>query len=422
MNIKTLNTTPLPVIRKSNELIEARYRLSNWEQRLVFTLLTDVYRQDQEFKRYRIRVADFAEMWGLESDNSLYEKVQEAADSLLGKTVQLSDDPKVSEKVAWLEYVKYVRGSGVVEMEFHSSLKPYLLQLKNYYTEYQLGYVVNFKNQYTIRIYELLRMEAFKAIDSNFSRSFQYEELRVLLAISKKEYTLFGNFNLRVIIPSVEEICAHTDLDITEVRYGKTGRKVADITFFVKVRSADEMLDPQPKTTEEPPKGKTHPLIDRLTSLGFAVETASKYKTKYGVKRIERNIAYTLAKQQAGLVKNFPAYLNGAIKDDLGGAWEQAKVSAEEKAGQQKQAEQEKETKVDQAKKESNDKHGKAFANFSQLSEEKQEELRQGFLASIKDNLMLHGLYEGILKSGKKEITDTELKLTFTNFLIKKGF
>lgn len=336
MNLKTINTPPLDVIRKSNKLIEARYRLSVWEQRLILTLLINISKQDEDFKRYRIRVADFASQWQLESDNSLYEKVHEAADSLVGRTLQISDDPTISKTVSWLAYVEYVRGSGVVELEFHNALKPYLLQLKKHYTEYQLGHVVNFKNQYTIRIYELLKMEMFRYKSvGKFSKDFKYEDLRVLLAISKKEYLLFGDFKKRIIAPSVDEISTHTDLEITEVCYGKTGRKVTDITFCVTIRTADELPTLQLEMEEEPPKEQVHPIVERLISLGFAVETASKYKTRYGVKRIERNIAYTLAKQQEGVVKDIPAYLNMAIKEDMGGGWEVVKTKAAEEKTQQ---------------------------------------------------------------------------------------
>ena len=72
--------------------------------------------------------------------------------------------------------------------------------------------------------------------------------------------------------------------------------------------------------------------IEKLIDLGFSSETAIKYKNRYGIERIERNIAYALAKQQAGLVKDFPSYLNMAITDDLGNAWEaeQAKQASEQ--------------------------------------------------------------------------------------------
>jgi hypothetical protein len=123
-------------------------------------------------------------------------------------------------------------------------------------------------------------------------------------------------------------------LNIEEVRYGKTGRKVTDITFVVKVRPVVEALQLQ---MEEPPK--EHPIVDLLISLGFAVETARKYKTQFGVKRIERNVGYAKAKQETGLVKDFPAYLNQAIREDMGGAWETAQAQQkQQKTEQQMQA------------------------------------------------------------------------------------
>ncbi|EIJ37028.1 replication initiation protein [Thiothrix nivea] len=329
MKPKAAAVTSLQVIRKSNELIEARYRLSIWEQRLVLTLLTQISPKDEDFKRYKIGISDLANLWELDGNyaNAIYEEVQNAADSLVGRTIQLSDDPAISETVSWLSYVKYRRGSGEVEMEFHSSLKPYLLQLQKHFTQYQLGHVVNFKKQYTIRIYELLKMEAFKATGGSFSKTFKYTELRVLLALDEKEYKMFNDFKKRIIDPSVQEICAHTDLNIVDVRYGKTSRKITDITFVVKVRPADEAITLELEM-EEPPK--EHPIVEILINLGFASETARKYKTRFGVKCIERNIAYAKAKQEAGLVKDFPSYLNQAIKEDMGGAWEIAQAKQEQ--------------------------------------------------------------------------------------------
>lgn len=329
------------VIRKSNELIEARYRLSVWEQRLILNLLANISKKDADFRRYRVRVADFAAMWQLESDNSLYEKVQDAADSLVARTIQLSDDPRVSETVSWLSYVKYVRGSGEIEMEFHSALKPYLLQLQQHFTQYQLGHVVNFRNQYSIRIYELLKMEVFKHPTGKFLKSFKYEDLRVLLSINEGEYNLFGHFKSRVITPTIDEISKNTDLIIENVEYGKTGRKITEIIFSVKVRPVDEVLTLQLELQEpykEEHQDKQHPIVDSLVGLGFGFETARKYKSRFGVKRIERNIAYAKAKKEANLVKDFPAFLNKAIVEDMGAAWELLQEKESEEKQQRKTA------------------------------------------------------------------------------------
>ena len=185
-------------------------------------------------------------------------------------------------------------------------------------------------------------MKVWKAESSGkneFEKSFEIDEYRQILGIDKKAYPVFADFRKRVIDTTVLEISEQTELNIFETKYIKTGRKITGITFVVKIRQADETQALKLEMEEEPPKEQPHPIIERLISLGFGVETAKQYKTKYGIKRIERNIAYTLAKKQEGIVKDIPPYLNKAIVEDMGGGWEvmQSKQN-QEKAEQQAQA------------------------------------------------------------------------------------
>ena len=329
------------LIKKSNDLIEARYRLTLGEQRLVLLLASQIRKDDKDFNYYEIKISDFAEMFGLKTDKSLYEKVEKIAGDLLGKKLYLKNDGKSFEGTVWLSYVKYVSGSGTIKLRFDDCLKPYLLQLKhsiNGFTQYKLHTVMSFKSAYSIRLYELLKMEVWKSEklkNTQFEKSFSLDEYRRILGVDKNAYPIFADFRKRVIDTTVLEISEQTELNISETKYIKTGRKITGITFIVKIRQTDEIKTLQLEM-EDPPKEQTHPIVERLISLGFAVETAKRYKTKYGIKRIERNIAYTLAKQQEGAVKDIPAYLNMAIKEDIGGGWDVAKTkAAEEKTKQQ---------------------------------------------------------------------------------------
>ena len=328
------------VIRKSNDLIEARYKLTLEEQRLVLLLSSTIHKDDEDFKDYEIRVSDFVQMFGLEKRKAIYKAVEDAARDLSGKKIDLSNG---RERIyaSWLSYVRYVEGSGVIQLRFDKSLKPYLLQLKNClhgFTQYNLATVINFKSIYSIRLYELLKMEVWKAEKAQknqFEKTFALDEYRQTLGIDKKAYSVFADLKKRVIEPTVGEISGQTDLNISETKYIKTGRKITGITFVVKIRQADETQALQREMEEGTPKEQPHPIIERLINLGFGLETAKQYKTKYGIKRIERNIAYTLAKKQEGIVKDIPPYLNKAIVEDMGGGWEVAKTKAVEEKNQQ---------------------------------------------------------------------------------------
>jgi hypothetical protein len=174
-------------------------------------------------------------------------------------------------------------------------------------------------------------MEVWKAEKvgkTQFEKNFALDEYRQILGIDKKAYPVFADFRRWTIEPPVKEISEQTELNIFEKKYIKTGRKITGITFVVEIRQIAETKTLQLEIEEESPKDQPHPIIERLMSLGYAIETAKRDLKKYGVKRLERNIAYTLAKQQEGAVKDIPAYLNMAIKEDMGGGWEVVKIKA----------------------------------------------------------------------------------------------
>lgn len=330
-----MNTNP--IVRKSNELISARYKLSVWEQRLILVLLSDINLNDEDFRSYRIEASRLAQAFQLNSSKSFYGKLQEAADSLVGKTVQLGDDEQISKTVSWLSYVEYVKGSGLIYIEFHKALKPYLLQLKKHFTQYHLSHVINFKSQYSIRLYEFLKMEAYKAKNGTFKVTRSLSEYRASLGIALSEYPVTADLKKRAILPPVREISEQTDLEIKSVSYGKTNRKITSVTFHIIIRSDNEVKKNQEEIAKriESETDKKHPLLEKMQALGFPEDMAVKYKNRYGVKRIERNLTYTLAKQQEGVVKSIPSYLNKAITEDLGVAWEALELKKKEEQVQQ---------------------------------------------------------------------------------------
>jgi len=411
------------VIRKSNALIEARYKLSLAEQRLICLVASEISPDDRDFKEYQITVADFAKMFNLESSNSLYEKVQNAANALVGKTVQLSTDETISETTAWLSYVKYAKNSGIIHLEFHKSLKPYLLQLKKHFTQYHLNFIVDFSGQYSIRFYELFKMDAFKEKNGQFEMYFEIARLRLILGLSENDYPFFANFKDRVIKPAIQEINEKTDLHIKNVRYGKTGRKTTNVTFTIVVLSKEEVPKLQAQVEQaEKTVSANHPIIDHLIELGFSAEVAKTYKNKHGVKKIERNIAYTLAKKQEGVVKDVPAYLNKAIEADLGGAWDTKRTKDTEKNRQLNVKTQAKQAAEEKARQEINTVYKKAFAVFQSLSEAQQESLKNEFLETT-DFLTAATEARKALNKGKNMLTSPFIAASFKKFLVEqKGF
>lgn len=339
------------IVRKHNDLIEAHYQIpSLQEQRVIFMLLAQVKPDDEDFKGYRLTVADFAKLVGINNKN-IYAEMSEITRSLRNREISIKRG-KSFFHTGWLSSSEYIHGSGYVELCFDPKLKPYLLQLKSHFTQYKLEAILQFKSVYAIRLYEMLKKEAFKARVDADSKTKRFEvkytlgEMRELFGIEDKQYKLFADFKRFTIEPAVTEITDKTDLNIDEVVYGKTGRAVSRVLFRVEHREKKEtetlktsLLEQQP----DPEDTEKATLIAKLQTLGYSLESAIRDVNQYGIERVEKNRAYAVAMHETGQVNNIPAYLSKAIENDWGGAWEQVLEEKKAKAERNQQEAEEKE-------------------------------------------------------------------------------
>lgn len=263
----------IQIIRKSNELVEARYRLSLNEQRLVHTLLATISPQDEDFKDYIIKIDDLAKMFDLEKSNNTYERIQEASLDLLNRTISLPDyeNPKRRRFMHWFSYLEYTEGKGEVLIRFDKALKPYLLQLKEHFTQYQIPNIAKFKGQYTVRFYELLKRRQAQGNGNQFWIRYQIADLRLILDIPNNEYPLFSNLKQKVIEPSLKEIQEHSDLDILDCQYFKEGKKVNELQINAIPKNAERANKSKAKTKqpkrEEQIDWMTADILDRFIGL-----------------------------------------------------------------------------------------------------------------------------------------------------------
>jgi hypothetical protein len=268
-------------------------------------------------------------------------------------------------------------------------------------------------------------MDAYKAKKGQFEKNFELQKYRLLLGMDTKAYPVFADFRKYVIEPLVREISDKTDLHINNVKYGKTGRKITNVTFIVEVRSKDETYLRQANLLTDgiqPEKeSENHPIIDSLVNLGFSLEIAKKYKNKHGVKKIERNIAYTLAKNQERNISDVPSYLNKAIENDYGNAWEiKQKKEAEEKK-QIVAAEKSKKDDDARKRKESQEKNETVLASFYALSQDAQDGIKKDFLESKQTNQFVLNEWAKTERANQNPIERPSIKFTFVLFLIDQN-
>ena len=215
------------LVTKSNYFImNCSYDLSLEEQKLILTLASMVQPTDEEFKAYNFKIADFIDLLGLETQTK-YTEIPKLTKELMKKVFEIQEGNAILQ-VAWLSSARYEKGSGVVTLKFSPDLKPYMLKLKEKFTQYQLANILSMRSKYSPRIYEILKCNEFK---KQGHIEIEVEELRKLLK-ADNIYPLYADFKRKIIIQTQKELRKISDInfDFEEI---KTGRKVTSLKFYI---------------------------------------------------------------------------------------------------------------------------------------------------------------------------------------------
>jgi len=273
MLIKMKSTKEKPksknLIVKSNELIQGRYELKISQIKLILHMITLIRKDDEDFKEYKISIKDYAQRVGIDPEGE-YSHAKEITEDLLKKVMKIAyEDEGGKERflqINWLSHADYAEGEGYVEISFDPKLKPYLLALKERFTQYDIRNVLPLKSFYSIRIYELL-----KQFEQVRYRVFKIKELKEMLGLEDK-YKSYSLFKKRVIEKAQEELKEHSDLyfDFEEIK--QHGRAYTHVKFNIHTQESPTVIEIEREALSE----KT----DKEIELQRLEEEYAKYKEK----------------------------------------------------------------------------------------------------------------------------------------------
>ena len=227
-------------VRKANELIQkSRFNLSLQQQKIILYLISQITPYDEEFKLYEFSIPEFCRVCGIDYENGKnYIDLKHAIKEIADKSLWISIAEDEETLLRWIEKPYINKRDGVVKIRLDNDMKPYLLQLKQNFTQYELIFTLHFRSKYAIRLYELIKSIHFHDL-SRYSRRYAPIELqRILGAEIYKEYR---DFKRRVLLPSLKEINEYSDKNVTmeEVR---RGRKVLAVEFAISSKDSMETL------------------------------------------------------------------------------------------------------------------------------------------------------------------------------------
>lgn len=259
------------VYKKSNIIISSKFKGSLLENRLI-AIATSRLTVKNNRPYALITMSEIKKFLNIPaSDRNIYNKVKRAVKALPSHPVIIEDydsfngqnEDSIKGSIVAMSMIstsKYTNGK--IEIFFNEDFIPLMMNLKNNFTLLELQTLMKFENDYSFRLYELLRKEVYRIkedvgyIDAYYSLSelkcligvvdINHPSVRMAIEAGKswdyivnelkveKEHKVWGEFERKVLKKAQKEIKELSDICFKYV--GKPcgrGGKIIGVTFYV---------------------------------------------------------------------------------------------------------------------------------------------------------------------------------------------
>ena len=229
-----LSTDKSQYVVQANTLVMARQSLKLNSAKVMRTIIMQIKKEDEDLKTYNIGIMELAELLGVNTSN-LYARVDEVTNEILSSCVYMKAQNKEEFiKIPWVSVCGYESGLGLL-IKINPVLKPYLLNLKKNYAQYQLEDILKMRSIYALRIYEMLIAETIMQYLPREGTKIEIPLTTIRHCCDCEDKLQdYKNFKRIVLEVASREIFEHTMYAVDYEGVKKTGRYVDTIVFTVK--------------------------------------------------------------------------------------------------------------------------------------------------------------------------------------------
>lgn len=238
------------MVKKSNDYIVGKYKASLLEQKIVAISLTRLHMGEDTRVTATIFPQELKQMLGIEDDMThIYRDLKKVSKEMTGHVIEIENkgDFHVFSLITNADYV-----NGIFTVTFNSEMTNYIYNLKSHFTSYSLANTLSLKSSYSFRMYELIKMDAYKLSDQcpYVIQEYGISELKFMLGVlnindekarqvqretgdwdemaeacSEQRYKSWGNFKRLVLNKAKEELDEKADVtfDYSIKRVGRGG-------------------------------------------------------------------------------------------------------------------------------------------------------------------------------------------------------
>ena len=236
-----------------NRVVEC-YRSMSLDEKRLFIMATPLARTTKTSSNDPIFISssEFSKECGIDLSTA-YTALELASERLFTRFFGYTAENGDRVKMRWLNKVIYKAGQGGSELYFSDEVLLLLREFDalNPYTKYKKEVVLRLKKDYSLDFYHLAKKHQTMG-GFQISLDELFEQLGL-----PESYRRIGNLKDRVIKPSLDEITANTDIDLSYENV-KRGRSVVGFKFTVKEK-------PKPKVIETGRDKNTIDMFCKLT-------------------------------------------------------------------------------------------------------------------------------------------------------------
>lgn len=203
------------------------------ELRLFCLYLSKLNSRNPESRTVEIPLEYFESMFGVKINTTEFTA---RLRTMLKRYMHIKKDGKnilinLYSKFCWSE-----ENCNCIEISCNADIEPYLFELKECYTSYEIENIVKLNSAAKIRMYEIM-----KQYEKIGERQLTVDELQELLMT---HYTKYYEFSRNVLTPAIKDVNEYTDITISCEKVTK-GRKVVALKFKIKSKKAAEPKKPE---------------------------------------------------------------------------------------------------------------------------------------------------------------------------------
>ena len=237
-----------------NRVVEC-YRSMSLDEKRLFIMATPLARTTKISSNDPVFISssEFSKECGIDLSTA-YTALELASERLFTRFFGYTNAEGDRVKMRWLNKVIYKAGQGGSELYFTDEVLLLLREVDalNPYTKYKKEVVLRLKKDYSLDFYHLAKKhQAMGGFQISLDELFQQ------LGLPESYRTRMNNLKYRVIEPSLNEITANTDIDLSYENV-KRGRSVVGFKFTVKEK-------PKPKVIETGRDKNTIDMFCKLT-------------------------------------------------------------------------------------------------------------------------------------------------------------